>query len=177
MVIPTWGRLAGNINVITNGTIDAGGNNGATTYMRILSTISGSGGLTIRKPQTVTFSGTNTYNGPLTLLGTTLELDSTASITPSSLSLQNYATSGSFTNMYVTNIVRAGGALNVGYGPTGSLRVGYRDNAGALTNCLAVLDVSSQPSFAINVGEFSVGINANSSGSPTSLGIVYLAHQ
>ncbi|MEI9960786.1 MAG: hypothetical protein WDM76_06540 [Limisphaerales bacterium] len=108
--------------------------------------ISGNGGLTIRRPSIATLSASNTYDGPLTLLGTTLELDGTGSITPSSLVLLNYYSGGTGFNT-VTNIVRAGGSLNVGNGPSGMLRVGYRNNAG--TNCVAVLDVSSQPQFAV----------------------------
>jgi hypothetical protein len=168
---PNQGRLGGNITVITNGTLDAGGNAGAVTSLRILASIGGSGALTVRSPSTVTLAASNTWRGPLTLLGTTLELDSTAALTPSSLVLQNY-TSSALTNSAVTNIVRAGGALNVGGGPGDVLRVGYRTTAG--TSCLAVLNVAAQPSFTVNVGEFSVGINQYND-SFSTLGYVYLA--
>lgn len=163
------GHLAGNLNIITNGVIYAGG---GLLNMQILSTISGSGGLEIRQPSVVTLSATNTYNGPVILTGSTLELDGTGSLTPSSLTLEPYINGGSSVAT-VTNIVRAGGNLNVGYGSSGVLRVGYRANS--TTNCVATLDVSAQPQFNVNVGEFSVGININSGGSGTSLGNVYLA--
>jgi hypothetical protein len=169
--IPNVGRLAGNLTIITNATVDAGGNVGAITSMQILASISGSGGLTINRPNVVTFSASNSYSGPVLLNGTTLELDANGSLAPSSLTLANYYSGGSGFNM-VTNIVRAGGSLNVGYGPTGLLRVGYRNSAG--TNCIAILDVSSQSQFTANVGEFSVGVNLYND-SLTTAGNVLLA--
>lgn len=168
---PNTGRLNGNINVITNATIDAGGNNGGITGMQILAPISGNGGLTFIRPNAVTLSGTNPYNGPVMVAGTTLILDGTAALTPSSLTLSNYVSGGTGYNS-VTNLVLAGGSLNVGSDSTGVLRVGYRNTPG--TNCIAVLDVSSQSNFNVNVGEFSVGNNLNSD-SFTTVGSVYLA--
>ena len=163
---PNRGRLAGNLNVITNGQIDAGG---VGLEMQILSAISGNGGLTIRRPSLVIFSASSSFSGPLTLQGTTLELDSTAALTPSSLTLQNLASSST---PAVTNRVLAGGQLNVGYGAGDVLRVGLRNTGG--TNCLAVLDVSTQDNFTVNVGEFGVGLNQFND-SLTTLGHVFLA--
>lgn len=168
---PNTGRLAGNINVITNATIDAGGNNGGTTAMQILATISGNGGLTFSSPNAVTLSASNTYNGPVIIAGSMLILDSAASLTPSSLTLSNYFSGGIGYNV-ASNTVRAGGSLNVVGGSAGVLRVGYRNTPG--TNCVAVLDVSSQSQFVVNVGEFSVGNNLYNDGFIT-LGSVYLA--
>jgi len=165
---PNTGRLAGNVNVLANGVIDAGGSGLA---MRIFSTIQGNGALTIIRPNAVTLSANNSYNGPLTVAGSTLELDSTGSLTPSSLSLMNYV-SGSTRFNTVTNIVRAGGSLSVGNGPSSVLRVGYRNASG--TNCIAVLDVSKQAQFTANVGEFAVGLNQFND-SLTTVGSVLLA--
>ncbi len=168
---PNTGRLAGNINVITNSTIDAGGNNGGTTAMQILAAISGSGGLTFSSPNSVTLSASNTYSGPVVVAGSTLFLDTAAALTPSSLTLSNYFSGGIGYNV-VSNLVRTGGSLNVNGGSNGVLRVGYRNTPG--TNCVAVLDVSAQAKFTVNVGEFSVGNNLNNDGF-TTLGSVYLA--
>jgi len=168
---PDIGVLAGSINVVTNGVIDAGGNSGAVTSMQILSTITGNGGLVFQRPNMVVLSASNSYNGPVTVSGTTLELDGAASLTPSSLVLLNYSPSGTAFPA-VTNLVLPGGSLNVIGGPTGLLRVGYRNAAG--TNCVAVLNVSSQSQFTANVGEFSAGINAYND-SLTTVGSLYLA--
>src|SRR5262249_34576585 len=126
---PPIGRLAGNITVQTNGEIDAGGSGAG--FMQILATISGSGGLTIVRTNTVILSAHNPYNGAVTVLGSTLELDGSASMTPSSLTLENAhgtfksgginGTGTTWTNNVVTNIVLAGGNLNVGYGSAGVL--------------------------------------------------------
>ncbi|MEI9960789.1 MAG: autotransporter-associated beta strand repeat-containing protein [Limisphaerales bacterium] len=168
---PATGRLRGNINIITNGVFYAGGSG---LNMQIFSIVSGSGGLEIRQPNKVTLSATNTYNGPVTLVGSTLELDGTGSLWPSSLTLQNY-TSGTSRFPNSTNIVLPGGHLNVGYGPSGVLRVGYRTSGAGSTNSLGVLNVSSQPSFTVNVGEFSVGNNITSLSNLYAVGYVYLA--
>ncbi len=168
---PDTGRLAGYINVVTNAIIDAGGNNGGTTGMQIYSTIGGSGGLTFIRANAVTLSNTNSYNGPVVVAGTLLVLDGAASLTPSSLTLSNYVNAGTGYGS-VSNLVLAGGSLTVTGGPSGVLRVGYRNTAG--TNCAAVLDVSTQPMFTVNVGEFSVGVNLYNDGF-TSLGTAYLA--
>jgi beta-mannanase len=168
---PDTGRIAGNINVITNAVIDGGGNSGAVTSMQILAAITGSGGLTIQRPNMVILSASNSYNGPVVIAGSTLELDGAASLTPSSLTLMNYF-SGTTGFNTVTNIVLAGGNLNVGNGTASVLRVGYRNSAG--TNCIASLDVASQSNFTANVGEFSVGINLFND-SLTTLGSVSLA--
>ena len=171
---PNMGRLAGNINVVTNGIIDAGGNAGALTSMQIQAAISGSGGLTIQRPSVVTLTATNTFSGPLTISGSTLQLAGTSSLTPSSLTLQPFV--GSLTNNAATNLVQAGGSLNVGYGPAGWLRVGYRTSASLnFVNCVAVLDVSAQSQFTANVGEFSVGNNPVNNDGFTTLGSVILA--
>jgi len=165
---PATGRLAGNLNVITNGVIYSGG---AGLNMRIFSIITGSGALEIRQPSVVTLSATNTYTGPVTQTGSTLQEDATCTFTPSSLALVPYIATTSYPA--VTNIVLAGGNLNVGSSPAGLLRVGYRSNSS--TNCTALLDVSAQSVFNVNVGEFSVGINANSGGSQLSVGTANLA--
>jgi beta-mannanase len=172
---PDAGYLAGSLTVVTNGTIDAGGNAGDMTSMQILSAIGGGGDLTVQKPQTVTLCGTNTFNGVLTLRGATLQLAATASMAPSSLVMQSFAQAGVLTNLGVTNAVLAGGSLNVGYGPAGVLRVGYRDSSGYGNNCVAMLDVSSQPQFSADVGEFSVGNNTVNNDSCTTVGSVLLA--
>src|SRR5207249_3352019 len=75
----------------------------------------------------------------------------------------------------ITNgVLEAGGSLSVGNGPGGVLRVGYRNSSGAGAKCIAVLDVSSQPLFTANVGEFSVG-NNQANDSYTTVGYAYLA--
>jgi hypothetical protein len=172
---PDAGRLAGTINVVTNGIINAGDNDSGTTCMQILASLTGNGGLSIVEPDIVTLSASNAYNGPLIVSGSTLQLDGTGSITPSQLALENYVGS-SVTNNAATNIIQAGGVLNVGYGPSDLLRVGYRTSASlGITNCVAVLNVSAQPEFAANVGEFSVGNNTVNNDNFTTVGSVYLA--
>ncbi len=170
------GILGGTMNVITNGIIDTGGDVGAITAMLIQSVVSGNGGLTIERSNVVTLTATNTYNGPVTVAGSTLQIGGTGSLTPSSLVLENGVYVGSETNSAATNIVLAGASLNVGYGPWGLLRVGYRtNNTLGIVGCSAVLDVSAQQQFNVNVGEFSVGNNTINNDNYTTAGSVYMA--
>jgi autotransporter-associated beta strand protein len=170
------GILAGTMDVITNGILDAGGDVGAITYMQIQSVISGNGGLTIQRSNVVYLTAANTYNGPLTVVGSTLQLSGTASMTPSALVLESGSFSGSETNGAATNIVQTGGSMNVGYGSSGVLRVGYRTPSTlSIIGCVGVLNVSYQSNFTANVGEFSVGNNTVNNDSFTTTGTAYLA--
>jgi hypothetical protein len=169
------GILGGTINIITNSVFDAGGDVGAITYLQIQSTIGGTGNLTIQRSNVVTLTATNTYSGTVTVVGSTLQLSGTASLTPASLVLESGVFGGVETNVASTNIVQPGGSLNVGYGG-GVLRVGYR--TGAALNAVGgvgVLNVASQSNFTVDVGEFSVGNNTVNNDNFTTVGTALLA--
>ena len=173
-VTPKITRIAGNMAIQTNANLKP------TDIDRILAvtaTLSGNGNLTFSDRGVVTLSGAHTYNGPLTVTATTLDMDGTVSITPSSLIVGKDSTTANSTSYNnCTNIVRLGGSLNVGSGPADVLRVGWRTTTPTTNIPLGVLDVSLQPSFTANVGNLTIGYSqAAGAGTAGAAGLVYLA--
>ena len=179
---PKTGRVAGNFTILTNASITPTDTN---RNIIIAATLAGPGNLSIANRGIVMLGGTHSYSGPLSVSSVMLDMDGTTVITPGSLYVGRDSTFVTFTNATstnivaygTTNIVRAGGKLNVGYGPTSDLRVGWRTSNNTNNNVVATLDVSSQPLFTANVGNFTVGYSAaSSSGTRASAaGFVYLA--
>jgi hypothetical protein len=79
---PKVGTIAGNMTILTNATLKATETN---RILAVTATLSGSGNLTVSDRGIVTLSGAHSYNDPVTINGTTLDMDGTVSITPSSL--------------------------------------------------------------------------------------------
>ena len=175
-VTPRITRFAGNVSIRTNGNFTPSETN---RIIAVTATVSGSGNLTVGGRGLVTLSGAQPYNGPLTVSASVLELDGTASIRPSSLIVGKDSSVLNGTNYFGsgTNIVRSGGTLNVGYGSADALRVGWRTSNNTNNNVVGTLNVSSQPQFSANVGNFIVGYSSTgSSGTRASAaGFVYLA--
>ena len=183
---PDTARVAANIFVKTNGYINASATNRYINFAG--SVFSGAGGLIIGGTSggvgTIYLSGAHSYTGAVTITGHYVDMDGTTVMTPSALIVgkdsgwlltTNPGTGTFFTNcVQTTNIVRAGGNLNVGSGPSGDLRVAWRTSANDSNIVLAALDVSAQNQFKANVGNFLVGYNtAGAAGS--AAGFVYLA--
>lgn len=176
-VTPKITRIAGAINVLTNAALRPTDTN---RTLEVTATLSGTGNLTVSDRGVVKLSGSHSYSGPMTTTGTLLDMDGTVSLRPSALIVgKDSSTVSGQTNFYGggTNLVRAGGSLNVGYGSGGDLRVGWRTSSNITNNPTGLLDVSAQSSFDANVGNFIIGYSqAASTGTPASaLGLVYLA--
>ena len=183
-VIPKIVRVGGNVLIKTNAWVNSSDTNRTIIWT---ATISGSNNLSVVGLGSFNLSGSHPFAGPLTLTGHYVDMDGTTVLTPSALVVGKDATVAGVTNAglgtfttnvyFTTNIVRAGGNLNVGTGPAGDLRVAWRTLSNTNNNVVATLDVSAQSQFNANVGNFLVGYSgAASSGTRASAaGFVFLA--
>jgi hypothetical protein len=177
-------RLAGSINVVTNGTLAC---SGATSTLAVTATISGTNtlgnGLFLSSSSGgyIQLNGSHPYTGALTESGMRVDMDGTFSMTPSSLSVGvNSAlvvVAGVSTNVYnSTNVVAPGGNLNVIGGSGSVFRVGIRTSSKTNDLVAALLDVSKQSSFTANVGLVTVGQNQDAGTGPAACsGVLLLA--
>ena len=186
---PNTARLAGSINVVSNVVMKSGGTNATLALTATLTGTNNGNGINILGftdvGGTIQLSGSHPYTGAISESGVRVEMDGTFSMTPASLTVgQNsqvvnlLATNGTPNNNFnTTNVVLAGGNLNVGNGvPITVLNVGMRTAfTPQRTNdpVVALLDVSKQPSFTANVGTLSVGIQGD--GGNTCVGTILLA--
>ena len=172
---PDTAIIAGNINVLTNSQINPSFSN---RTLVVTAAISGSGGLTFKGSGTNQLNGSHTYNGPITESGVQVNMGSTFSMTPSSLTVGLDEFFYTATNWFsTTNIVAAGGSLNVNGGLSGVLQVGIRRLANTNNAVVALLDVSKQSQFTANVGNVIVGQNQDASGTGggSCVGVMLLA--
>lgn len=116
----TVGSLAGTggTNIANGAVVNAGGNNGDTTYA---GAITGAGGLTKSGTGTMTLTGANTYTGPTTIGGGTLQVDGSLA---SSVAVQNGGTLAGAGQVGGAVTVSNGGVLAPGGSALGTLSVG-----------------------------------------------------
>jgi autotransporter-associated beta strand protein len=188
---PNTASIAGNIYVVTNVVMKSGGVGGTLAITALLQGTNIGNGQNILSfidlGGTNLLSGNQPYTGSLFESGVQVVMDSTFSMTPSSLTVgQNAQVADLVTTTLIyntTNTVLAGGNLNVGNGTPGTvLNVGLRAiSSPQKTNdpVVGILDVSKQSSFTANVGTVSVGLQGAAGGTiaanSTSFGAILLA--
>ena len=168
-------RIAGNITLLTNNVFSISESNRTLAVMAILG---GAGGLTIKDRGSLQLSGSHGYNGAVTESGVRVTMDGTFSMTPASLTVGLDATYTPPSLYNTTNIVAAGGSLNVNGGLGDVLRVGIRTTNKTNDPVAALLDVSRQSSFTANVGNIIVGQNLDAgatAGQAACAGVLLLA--